>query len=49
MSHKENECLSTNLNEDIKSKIKVIDYCDCPFCTEIISMIKERSEMLQDE
>ena len=33
--HKENACLSTNLNEDIKSKIIVSDYCDCPFCKDV--------------
>ncbi len=29
------ECLGTNLNEDIKSKIKLSDYCDCPFCSDV--------------
>ncbi len=31
------ECLGTNLNEDIKSKIKLSDYCDCPFCSDVIN------------
>jgi len=36
--NKENECLSVIENQ-----------CDCEFCQEIISMIKERSKMLHDE
>jgi len=36
----------------LQSKEKLylmIEYCDCPFCKEIILMIKEREEMLLDE
>ena len=43
------DCLGTNLNEDIKSKINITDYCDCPFCKEIIYRIKEHEELLLDE